>query len=75
MDFLVAGNEVLPDGSRNTWNRQKSKALLRQYNPGEESGGSDSDNEYSEKSRALRLRLARTLGVTQVQINFALMAL
>lgn len=73
--LLVAGNENLPDGQRNTWNRKKSKALLQQYEDASESESETDDNEYSSKSRARRLKLARHLGVTNAQLNFAQMML
>ncbi|KAG2438893.1 hypothetical protein HYH02_010689 [Chlamydomonas schloesseri] len=73
--LLVAGNESLPDGQRNTWNKSKSKALLQQYEDANESESEADDNEYSSKSRARRLKLARHLGVTNAQLNFAQMTL
>jgi hypothetical protein len=73
--LLVAGNEKLPNGKKNTWNSEKSKAALLHY----EIDGSESDpddkSEYSEKSRARRLRVARVLGISRAQLNFAQLAL
>ena len=71
--LLVAGNETLPNGQRNRWNKAKSKLALNYYG---EDGGSDSDDdEYSAKSRARRLRLAGVLGISRAQLNFAQLAL
>ncbi len=57
--LLVAGNETLPNGQENTWNRYKSKAALCFY--GEGSGAESEGNEYEEKSRDRRLQaLPRT---------------
>ncbi|PNW71284.1 hypothetical protein CHLRE_16g647750v5 [Chlamydomonas reinhardtii] len=75
LQLLVAGNESLPDGSRNTWNKSKSKSLLRQYEDASESESETDDNEYSSKSRARRLKLARLLGISNTQLNFAQMTL
>lgn len=71
--LLVLGNETLPDGQRNTWNNNKSKALLEQYEDANESEGED--NEYSSKARAWMFKLAQHLGVTNAQLNFAQMTL
>ncbi len=72
MELVVAGDEKLPDGTKNTWNHKKSKALLQAY--GEDSGTeSDPDGEQSETAQRARWKVARCLGVTQVQLNFALL--
>ena len=71
--LLVAGNETLPNGQKNSWNRFKSKKALCFY--GEGSGSESEGNEYDEKSLARRLRLARTLGISRAQLNFAKLAL
>ena len=71
--LLVAGNEKLPNGKPNTWNMAKSKAALQYY--GEECESDEEKSEYSESSRARRLRLARVLGVSRAQLNFAQLAL
>lgn len=71
--LLVAGNESLPDSSvRNNWNRTKSLALLTFYGDAPET---DTEDEQSERSRNRRLRVARKLGITKVQLNFAQMSL
>ena len=77
-ELLVAGNEALPDGGSNQWSSRKSKALLLQYDPSEVSDGEESDggtHELSGRSRDRRLRLARHLGITRGQLNFAQLAL
>ena len=71
--LLVAGNETLPNGQQNTWNSNKSKAALCFY--GDCSGSESEGNEYDEKSRARRLRLARKLGISRAQLTFAKLAL
>ncbi|KXZ49039.1 hypothetical protein GPECTOR_23g126 [Gonium pectorale] len=74
MELLVAGNEKLPDGSQNIWNSKKSKKLLAQY--GDESYGAQSDvGEYTMTSRVRRLKVARRMGVTQAELNFAQLSL
>ena len=71
--LLVAGNEMLPNGQPNSWNRTKSKAALSYYGEG---GDSDSEgSEYSATSRARRLRVARVLGISRAQLNFAQLTL
>ena len=73
MQLLVAGNEKLPDGNKNSWNKKSSRQLLMQY--GEDPEASDNDNEYSESSRYARLKVARVLGVSKAQLNYALQVL
>jgi hypothetical protein len=74
--MLVAGNESLPNGHPNTWNARKSKALLRKYRPASTTASdSEGDEEYSQRSRNRRLELARTLGITASQLNFAQLTL
>lgn len=70
--FLVAGNESLPSGGVNAWNKERSLALLRFY--GEEEH-TDTKEENNERSRARRLKLARKLGITNTQLNFAQLSL
>ena len=73
-ELLVAGNENLPNGERNQWNKAKSLALLREY--GEDEGyESETANEYTHQSRARRKRVAQLIGVTEAQMNFAKLAL
>jgi hypothetical protein len=55
-ELIVAGNELLPNGQHNGWNKAKSINLLRFY--GEEDQ-TDNEDEYSQSSRARRFRLAR----------------
>ena len=71
--LLVAGNEKLPNGKPNTWNKAKTRAALEYY--GEECESDEEKSEYSEISRARRLLLARVLGVSRAQLNFAQLAL
>ena len=72
--LLVAGNEILPNGQHNNWNKRKSLALLRAYDPQYETDD-ESDNEVSQRSQNRRLRVAKVLGVTKQQLNFAQMNL
>ena len=71
-NLLVAGNEKLPDGRDNTWNKQKSRALLAIF--GDESGN-DTDREDGPTSRRQRIKVAKIMGVTQTQLNFAQLTL
>mmetsp|Transcript_5643 Transcript_5643/g.8392 ORF Transcript_5643/g.8392 Transcript_5643/m.8392 type:complete len:153 (-) Transcript_5643:1347-1805(-) len=72
--FLVSGDEMLPNGQHNNWNKQKSRALLVFY--GEDPDNeSDVDDENSSRSRARRLRLAKKIGVSRTQLNFAQLVL
>ena len=91
MMLLVAGNEQLPDGSRNKWNNKKSKSLLNFY--GVEVDDSDSEPESDEDetkqelrkvkkelkeyktSRQRRLEVAKKIGVSRTQLNFAQLTL
>ena len=68
--LLVAGNETLPDGGFNNWNKMKSSMLLQAF--GEESDN-DTDREDGPTSRRRRLKVAKLLGVTKTQLNFAQM--
>ena len=78
--LLVSGVENLPNGQPHNWNRIKSLRLLRLVNDEAES---DSDNdandnpiaENSVRSRNRRLKLAKALGISQTQLNFAQLSL
>ena len=70
--LLVAGNEALPSGPLNSWNKKKSMALLRFYG---EQDDTDNEDENTSRSRHRRLRLARKIGVTQTQLNFGQLTL
>ena len=72
--LIVAGNELLPNGLTNTWNRNKSLLLLRAYDPTYETD-EDQNDEQSRRSRDRRLRVAQRIGVTRSQLNFAQMSL
>eukprot|EP00919_Chromeraceae_sp_WS-2016_P006599 GHVR01015504.1.p1 GENE.GHVR01015504.1~~GHVR01015504.1.p1 ORF type:complete len:156 (-),score=6.52 GHVR01015504.1:94-561(-) len=72
--FLVAGNERLPGGGPNDWNRNRSRAALRFYDiQGVFSDTSDMDtiNEDRQSSRIARVKLAGKLGLTKAQLNVA----
>ncbi len=70
--LLVSGNESLPSGQQNDWNKNKSIALLQFYGEQDET---DTEEEDNSRSLARRLRLARKLGVSQTQLNFAQLTL
>jgi len=72
-ELLVAGNESLPNGNVNWWNKKKSSSLLLFY--GEAGTESENDDEHSSRSRARRLRLAKKIGITRTQLNFAQLVL
>ena len=76
MALLVAGNEKLPDGSNNDWNQKKSVRLLRQYGEDDgEASDSETKNGNSLTSRVVRLKVARVLGITHAQLNYAQLSL
>jgi hypothetical protein len=58
--LLVAGNENLPSGVPNTWNKTKSLQLLAFYGDGEDT---DTEDDNNLRSRNRRLRLARKIGL------------
>ena len=66
--LLVAGNEALPDGGLNNWNKKKSSMLLRAFG---EASDNETDTEDGPTSRRYRLKVAKLLGVTKTQLNFA----
>ena len=68
--LLVAGNETLPSGGNNSWNKKKTIHLLRFYGEDEET---DNEDEHSSASRTRRLRLSRKLGISLAQLNFGLL--
>ena len=70
----MAGNECLPNGKNNPWSWKKSIRLLREY--GQDAGeASDAEAEDSIGSRFARLKLARVLGISNVQLNYAQLTL
>ena len=74
-NLIVSGNESLPNGQPNAWNSRRSKQLLRLISEEPVSDSDDDANEYSQRSRARRIRLAKALGVTKSQLNFAQLSL
>ena len=67
-ELIVAGNEMLPlSGLNNPWNSTKSLALIRLYDPAYETD--DDSSEVSARRR--RLEVARHIGITGPQLNFA----
>ena len=83
MMLLVAGNEQLPDGSRNQWNNKKSKKLLQFYDVEFSDSDSEPDSdskdpitqelkqvkkELKESSRKRRLDVAKQIGVSHTKI-------
>ena len=75
--LLVAGNESRTNkrGTRAGWNREMSNAVLEFYEMERLSGGevSSDDEDYEKTSRAKRLKVARAIGVTKTQLNFAIL--
>jgi hypothetical protein len=75
-NLLVSVNEKLPNGQSNTWNKTKSLLLLREYDPAYDTDAdSDTDIEGGERSKNRRLRVAKVIGITRGQLNFAQMTL
>ena len=70
--LLVSGNENLHDGGRHTWNRHKSAVILAAFR---EDSGNDTDGEDGATSPRRRLKVAKVLGVTKTQLNFAQLSL
>jgi hypothetical protein len=68
--LLVAGSERIPLGDLNTWNKHKSKALLDFYGA-VDAYDSDSEADNTPTARILRLKLAKVLGISSVQIQNA----
>ena len=66
----VSGSENLPSGTRNTWNNSKSKNMLLTYGEGSESDEGEVDDS-GPSARRRRIKLARYLGITTVQLNQA----
>jgi len=73
LNLVVAGNELLPNGHTNTWNKAKSRALLVFSGEAEdsESDAENQNSEFSSRSRNRRLRVAKLLGVTKSQLRDA----
>ena len=73
----MAGNEgrISQKKRRAGWNKKKSKTLLQFYGVDVSDSESDEDDEFSDRSRVRRLQVARTLGITGPQLNFAKMEL
>ena len=65
----VAGNENLPNNEKNLWSARKSRNLLLTYGEGSESEGEIDETHPSARRR--RIKLARRLGITTVQLNHA----
>ena len=64
--LLVAGNEKAPGGGDNNWNADKSEKLLHHYSQ---------DVPPGSPSRDLRLMVAKCIGVTRTQLNWAQLSL
>ena len=68
--LAVGGSECVPlTGAKNTWTREKSKALLAAYF--NEGGDSDTDGEgeYGLKARARRVAVAEVMGISASRIT------
>eukprot|EP00727_Mastigamoeba_balamuthi_P001503 m51a1_g1135 hypothetical protein (225) ;mRNA; r:228312-230219 len=72
-ELVIAENERLPTGGTNTWNRERSRELLRWYGQ-DVPGDYPSDTESGEDrpyARQRRIVLAKHLGFTASQIETA----
>ena len=73
--LIVSGKEKLPGKDTvNNWNKTKSLNLIKQYIP-DYTTDSDSDTEDSSRSRNRRLKVAKLIGITGTQLNFAQLSL
>jgi hypothetical protein len=68
--LLVPGNERIPFGDLNTWSRIKSQALLDFYGAAD-TDDSESEAENTPTARALRLKLAKVIGINTLQLQSA----
>lgn len=68
--LLVAGNERIPLGDLNTWSRSQSEALLDFYGAAD-AYDSESEAENTPTARALRLKLAKVIGISTLQLQSA----
>ena len=61
MMLLVAGNEQLPDGSRNQWNNKKSKKLLQfsdvEFSDSDSEPDSDSEDPTKQELKQVKKEL------------------
>jgi hypothetical protein len=65
--LLVSGNEKIPGTNTvNTWNREKSLAVIRLYDAGYET---DDNAQEQTSSRKRRLKLAKLIGVRVEQLD------
>ena len=75
-NLIVSDGELLPEKDVvNNWNKTKSLDLIKQYEPDYSSDPETSDNECSERSRNRRLKVAKLIGITGPQLNFAQLSL
>ena len=75
-NLIVSGNELLPGGvEKNNWNKAKSLNLILEYEPDYKSDAEGSDSEDSSRSRKRRLKVAKLIGITSAQLNFAQLSL
>ena len=74
-NLIVSGSELLPGRDiTNNWNKTKSFNLIKQYQP-DYNSDAESDNEDSSRSRNRRLKVAKLIGITSSQLNFAQLSL
>jgi len=74
-NLIVSGSELLPGRDiTNNWNKTKSLNLIKQYQP-DYNSDAESDNEDSSRSRNRRLKVAKLIGITSSQLNFAQLSL
>jgi len=74
-NLIVSGSELLPGRDiTNNWNKTKSFNLIKQYEP-DYNSDAESDNEDSSRSRNRRLKVAKLIGITSSQLNFAQLSL
>jgi hypothetical protein len=71
MNLLIAGNDTLPNGTKNQWNKQKSLKLLQEY--GQDCSDFAGDSEQSE--RECRVKVAQMIGIGYAQLSLSILSL
>jgi hypothetical protein len=73
--LVVAGNERMPLGPRNTWTKSQSIDYLLRFYEAEDVYDSETENEYTPTARSSRLKLAKVIGISSMQYQQAVASL